>query len=124
MRFSRFYSDHLPRGGNFGLLGFCYELRCAKIGGGTQINAKMEIILQENGGIHRKQHKVHFSIHVLSGFQRKMHGFISFDFISEEALFTFPFSRMGLCLAMYADGGTIYFHFFSGQFFNSVAGKL
>ena len=59
-----------------------------------------------------------------------MQGFISFAFISEESLFTFPFSgmgrmgRMGLGLAMCADGGTIYFDFFSVQVFNSVAGKL
>ena len=26
---------------------------------------KMEKVLQENGSIHRKQHKVHFSVHVL-----------------------------------------------------------
>ena len=53
-----------------------------------------------------------------------MQGFISFDFISEETLFTFGFSRMGLGLAMCADGGMIYFYFFSVQVFNSVAGKL
>ena len=29
-------------------------------------NAKMEVMLQENGGIHQKQHKVHFSVHVLA----------------------------------------------------------
>ena len=41
-----------------------------------------------------------------------MQGFISFDFISEEALFTFPFSRMGLGLiVMCPDGGTIYYLF-------------
>ena len=43
----------------------------------------------------------------IDGFQRKMQGFISCDFISEEALFTFPFSRMGLGLAMWADGGRV-----------------
>ena len=59
-----------------------------------------------------------------SWFQRKMQGFISFDFISEETLFTSPFSRIGLGLAVCADGGTIYFHFFSVHVFNSVAGKL
>ena len=61
---------------------------------------------------------------IFSWFQRKMQGFISFDFISEETLFTSPFSRMGLGLAMCADGGTIYFYVFSVQVFNSVAGKL
>ena len=70
----------------------------------------MEIILQENRSIHRKQHK--------------MQGFISFDFISKEALFTFPLSRMGPGLAICADCGTIYFYFFTVQVFNSVAGKL
>ena len=50
-----------------------------------------------------------------------MQGFISFDFISEKAV---PFSRIGLGLAMFADGGTIYFDFFSVQVFNSVAGKF
>ena len=52
-----------------------------------------------------------------------MLGFISFDFISEEALSPFPFSRMDLGLAMWADGGAIYFYFFSVQVFNSVAGN-
>ena len=41
-------------------------------------------------------------------FQRKTQGFTSFDFISKETLFTFPFSRIGLGFAMWADGGTIY----------------
>ena len=59
-----------------------------------------------------------------SGFQRKIEGFISFDFISEETLFTFLFSSMSLDFAMCADGGTIYFYFFSVQVFNSVAGQL
>ena len=45
-----------------------------------------------------------------------MQGFISFDFISEEALFTFPFSRMGIGFAMCADGGTICFYFFPFKF--------
>ena len=45
MRFGRFYFDYFPGWGNLGLLGFCYELRCARIGGGSQIKAKMEIIL-------------------------------------------------------------------------------
>ena len=53
-----------------------------------------------------------------------MQGFISFDFISEETLFTSLFSRMDLGLAMCADGGTIYCYFFSVQVFKSVAGKL
>ena len=30
-----------------------------------KLKAKMEKVLQENGSIHRKQHKVHFSVHVL-----------------------------------------------------------
>ena len=30
-------------------------------------------------------------------------------------MFTFPFSRMGLGFAMRADGGTIYFYFFTVQ---------
>ena len=48
-----------------GLLGYCNELRCARIGNGFQIKTNMEIILQENGGVHRKQHKVQFSVYVL-----------------------------------------------------------
>ena len=48
-----------------GLLGLCCELHCARIGNGSQTKTKMEIILQENGGIHRRQHKVDFSILVL-----------------------------------------------------------
>ena len=104
------------------LLGFRHGLRCARIGGGSQIKAKMEIILQENGRTHRKQHIGFHSC--FSGFQRKLQGFISFDFILEETLFIFPFSRMGLGLAMCADSGTICFYFFSLQVFNSVAGKL
>ena len=39
--------------------------RCARSDNGSQINAKMKIILQENRVIHRKQHKAHFSVHVL-----------------------------------------------------------
>ena len=61
---------------------------------------------------------------MLSWFQRKTKGFISFGFISKEALFTFLFSRMGLDLAMSADCGTIYFELFSVHVFNSVAGQL
>ena len=45
-----------------------------------------------------------------------MQGFISFDFISEETLFTFPFSRMGLGLAICADGTTIYLIFLCASF--------
>ena len=61
----RFYFNHLAWWGNLGLLGFCYELRCAKIGNGSQIKTKLEMILQEDAGIHRKKHKVHFSVHVI-----------------------------------------------------------
>ena len=50
-----------------------------------------------------------------------MKGFLSFDFTSEETLFTLPFSRMGLGLTMCADGDTIYF--FSVQVFNFLAGN-
>ena len=37
-------------------------------------------------------------------------------FISKETLFTFPSSRMGLGLAICADGGTIYFQFLWASF--------
>ena len=69
----------------------------------VQIKAQMELILQENESMRRKQHKVHFSVHVLvvSGQDTRIH------------LFTFPFSRMGLGFAICADCGTIYLYFFS-----------
>ena len=53
--------------------------------------------------LHRKERRVHFSIHVLvvSAQDARIH---FFDFISKETLFTFPFSRMGLGFAMCADG--------------------
>ena len=57
------YFDYFARWGNFGLLGFFYELHCARIGDGSQIKTKMEIILQEDASIHRRQHEVHFSVH-------------------------------------------------------------
>ena len=33
---------------------------CARIGNGCQVEAKMEMMLQEDAGIHPKQHKIHF----------------------------------------------------------------
>ena len=114
LRFGRFYFDHFPRWGNLGLLGFCYELHCVGIGGGFQIKAKMEIIYCKKMEVYIEKSIRYTFPFIFSGFswfQRKMQGLISFDFILEETLFTSPFSRMGLGLAMYADGGTIYFYF-------------
>ena len=65
LRFVKFYFDYFARWDNLGRLGFRYELLCARTGNGPQIKTKIEIILQENGGIHRKKHKILFSIHVL-----------------------------------------------------------
>ena len=76
----------------------------------------MEIILQEVAG------KLFRSC--FSGFRARRRDLLLFDFISKEALFTFPFSRMGQGFATCADGGTIYFYFFSVQVVNSLAGKL
>ena len=42
-----------------------------------------------------------------------MQGFISFDLISEEALSTFPFSRMGVGVTMCADGQIRFIFIFS-----------
>ena len=111
LRFIRFYSDYFPRWGNLGLLGFCYELRCSKIGGGSQIKAKMEVILQENGGIHRKQHKVHFSIPVLVGFSERCKDSFLLTLFQRKLCLHFRFHEWALGLAMCADCGTIYLIF-------------
>ena len=79
----------------------------------------MEIILRENGGIHQKQHKVQFSIHV--SVVQVQEGLTSFDFISKETLSTFPFSRMGLGFASALLVARFIFIFSLCKFFNSLA---
>ena len=63
--FGRFYFDYFARWwSKLGLLGLCYELHYARIGNGSQIKTKVEMILQSaNGGIQQEQHKVRFSVH-------------------------------------------------------------
>ena len=48
-------------------------------------------------------------LEILQWFQCKTQGFTSFDFISKETLFTFPFSIIGLGFAICTDDGTINF---------------
>ena len=94
-----------------GLLGFCYELRCARIGGGPQIKAKIETILQENGSIHRKQHKVHFSINVLVDFSERCKDSFLLILFRRKICLHFRFQEWAyLGEAMCADGGTIHFY--------------
>ena len=65
---------------------------------------KMEVCIENS---------IRYTFHsFFSWFQGKMQDSFLFDFISEETLFTPPFSRMGLGLAMCADIGTIYFYCF------------
>ena len=123
LRFGNFYFDHVTRWGKLGLQEFCYKLRCARISNGPQIKTKMEITLQEDGGIHRKQHKEHFLRACFRGFSVRRKDLLFFEYISQEAFFAFLCSKMGLGFAM-CDGGTIYFYFFSVQVFSSLAGKL
>ena len=46
LRFGRLYFDYFARLGKLGLLGFFYELRCARIGKGSQIKTTMEYCKQ------------------------------------------------------------------------------
>ena len=57
------YQSHAQSFGK--VLGVCYELRCARMCNGSQIETEMEMILQESRSVRRKQHKVHFSVRVL-----------------------------------------------------------